>query len=157
MAHIASVSVGNACVPLHRITSFATRTVKVRYYCLVKIRSSDDVEGLGYCYAGNSAGNTVHTAVQELLAPMLIGDHYIQPDQRAFPTLGSSSTINIFMCLGLVCTCIPPGALSSAFPPAHPQNGSKRKKIIRNCSDIVSWALTYTLIGLPFALILAGL
>lgn len=74
MAHIASVSVCNACVPLDRITSFATRTVKVRYYCLVKIRSSDGVEGLGYCYAGNSAGNIVRTAVQELLAPMLIGE-----------------------------------------------------------------------------------
>ncbi|HWO36293.1 MAG TPA: mandelate racemase/muconate lactonizing enzyme family protein [Candidatus Acidoferrum sp.] len=74
MARIASVSVCNVCVPLERITSFATRTVRVRYYCLVKIRSSDGVEGLGYCYAGNSAGNIVWTAVQELLAPMLIGE-----------------------------------------------------------------------------------
>src|SRR6202140_2980492 len=73
VAQIASVSVCNVCVPLERITSFATRTVKVRYYCLVKIRSSDGVEGLGFCYAGNSAGSIVHTAVQELLAPMLIG------------------------------------------------------------------------------------
>ena len=72
--HIASVSVCNACVPLDRITSFATRTVKVRYYCLVKVRSSDGAEGLGYCYAGNSAGNIVRSAVQELLAPMLIGE-----------------------------------------------------------------------------------
>src|SRR6202171_1549833 len=69
---IASVSVCNACVPLDRITSFATRTVKVRHYCLVKIRSSDGAEGLGFCYAGNSAGNIVRSAVQELLAPMLI-------------------------------------------------------------------------------------
>src|SRR5258708_24994328 len=73
MPHIASVSVCNACVPLDRITSFATRTVKVRCYCLVKIRSADGAEGLGYCYTGNSAGNIVRSAVQELLAPMLIG------------------------------------------------------------------------------------
>src|SRR6202171_2439917 len=72
VARIASVSVCTACVPLDKITSFASRTVKVRYYCLVKIRSSDGGEGLGYCYAGNSAGNIVYSAVHELLAPMLI-------------------------------------------------------------------------------------
>lgn len=74
MAQIVSVSVCTACVPLDKVTSFATRTVKVRYYCLVKIRSSDGAEGLGYCYAGTSGGNIVGTAVQELLAPMLIGE-----------------------------------------------------------------------------------
>ena len=72
MARIASVSVCNVCVPLDRVTSFATRTVRVRHYCLVKVRSSDGAEGLGYCYAGSSAGNIVYNAVQELLAPMLI-------------------------------------------------------------------------------------
>lgn len=73
MARIASVSVRNVCVPLDRVSSFATRTVKARHYCLVKIRSSDGAEGLGYCHSGNSA-NIVCTAVQELLAPMLIGE-----------------------------------------------------------------------------------
>ena len=74
MARIASVSVCSVCVPLERTTSFATRTVKARYYCLVKVRSSDGAEGLGYCYAGSSAGNIVRTAVQDLLAPLLIGE-----------------------------------------------------------------------------------
>ena len=74
MARIACVSVRNVCVPLDRVTSFATRTVKARHYCLVKIRSSDGAEGLGYCYSGNSAGNIVCSAAQELLAPMLIGE-----------------------------------------------------------------------------------
>lgn len=73
LARIASVSVCTACVPLDRVTSFATRTVKVRYYCLVKVRSSDGAEGLGFCYAGSSAGNIVRAAVQDLLAPILIG------------------------------------------------------------------------------------
>ena len=72
MARIASVLVCNVCVPLDRIISFATRSVKVRHYCLVKVRSSDGAEGLGYCYAGNSAGNIVRSAVQDLLAPLLI-------------------------------------------------------------------------------------
>jgi L-alanine-DL-glutamate epimerase-like enolase superfamily enzyme len=69
---IASVSVCSARVPLDQVTSFATRTVKVRDYCLVKVRSTDGTEGIGYCYAGNTAGHIVHSAVQDLLAPMLI-------------------------------------------------------------------------------------
>jgi L-alanine-DL-glutamate epimerase-like enolase superfamily enzyme len=69
---IASVSVCSARVPLDRVASFATRTVKARDYCLVKVRSTDDAEGIGYCYAGSIAGHIVQSAVQDLLAPMLI-------------------------------------------------------------------------------------
>ena len=72
MPRIASVSVCSARVPLDRVASFATRTVKVRDYCLVKVRSTDGAEGIGYCYVGNTAGHIVRTAVQDLLAPMLI-------------------------------------------------------------------------------------
>jgi L-alanine-DL-glutamate epimerase-like enolase superfamily enzyme len=46
--------------------------VQDRHYCLVKIRSTDGAEGLGFCYAGTSAGSVVHSAVQELLAPLLV-------------------------------------------------------------------------------------
>jgi len=69
---IASVSVCSARVPLDQVTSFATRTVKVRDYCLVKVRSTDGAEGIGYCYVGSTAGHIAHGAVQDLLAPMLI-------------------------------------------------------------------------------------
>lgn len=73
MPQIASVAVCIARVPLERATSFATRTVVARDYCLVKVTSSDGVEGIGFCYAGSTAGNIVRVAVEELLAPMLIG------------------------------------------------------------------------------------
>src|SRR6202011_4615486 len=71
---IVSVSVCSARVPLDRVTSFATRTVKARDYCLVKVHSTGGAEGIGYCYAGSTAGSIVRSAVQDLLAPMLIGD-----------------------------------------------------------------------------------
>jgi L-alanine-DL-glutamate epimerase-like enolase superfamily enzyme len=71
---IASVSVCSTRIPLDRVTSFATRTVMVRDYCLVRVRSTDGAEGIGYCYAGSTAGNIVRSAVQDLLAPMLIHD-----------------------------------------------------------------------------------
>src|SRR6202795_2833176 len=73
MPRIASVSVCSVRVPLDRPTSFATRTVKARDYCLVKIRSTDGVEGIGFCYVGSAAGEIARVAVEQLLAPMLIG------------------------------------------------------------------------------------
>jgi L-alanine-DL-glutamate epimerase-like enolase superfamily enzyme len=74
LSHIASVSVSVTRVPLDRVTSFATRTVHARDYCLVKVRSVDDVEGIGFCYVGSSGGNLARVAVEELLAPKLIGE-----------------------------------------------------------------------------------
>jgi L-alanine-DL-glutamate epimerase-like enolase superfamily enzyme len=73
MSRITSVSVCVVRVPLDRVTSFATRTVRAREYCLVKVRSSDGAEGIGFCYAGTTGGNIVRVAIEELLAPMLLG------------------------------------------------------------------------------------
>ncbi|HUR58463.1 MAG TPA: mandelate racemase/muconate lactonizing enzyme family protein [Opitutaceae bacterium] len=73
MAQIASVSVCIARVPLDQVTSFATRTVSARDYCLVKIRSKQGVEGIGFCYVGSAGGRIALAAVEELLAPRLVG------------------------------------------------------------------------------------
>lgn len=74
MPRIASVSVCNVQVPLDVPTSIATRTVKAREYCLVKLRATDGVEGIGFCYVGNSAGSVARVAVEELLGPLLLGE-----------------------------------------------------------------------------------
>jgi L-alanine-DL-glutamate epimerase-like enolase superfamily enzyme len=73
MARIESVSVCVARVPLDTVTSFATRTVSARDYCLVKVRSTDGVEGIAFCYVGSAGGRIGQIAVEELLAPRLIG------------------------------------------------------------------------------------
>jgi len=73
MTSIESVSVCVTRVPLDKVTSFATRTVSARDYCLVKVRSSEGVEGIGFCYVGSTAGRIALAAVEELLAPKLIG------------------------------------------------------------------------------------
>src|SRR5678809_1596220 len=73
MVRVGSVSVSVVRVPLDRVTSFATRTVRAREYCLVKIRSTDGVEGIGFCYAGTAGGNIAQVAIEELFAPMLLG------------------------------------------------------------------------------------
>lgn len=73
MPRVTSISVSVVRIPLDRVTSFATRTVTAREYCLVKVRSADGLEGLGFCYAGTAAGSTVSLAIEELLAPLLLG------------------------------------------------------------------------------------
>ena len=74
MSTIESVSVCIARVPLDTPVTFSTRVVTAREYCLVKIRSSDGLEGLGYCYAVNRSGRLLAVAVTDLLGPMLIGE-----------------------------------------------------------------------------------
>lgn len=73
MPTIQSVSVCIARVPLDNPVTFSTRTVTAREYCLVRIRSSDGHEGLGYCYAVNTSGRLLAVAVTDLLGPLLVG------------------------------------------------------------------------------------
>ena len=73
MPKIASVQVAVARVPLDVPTSFSTRTVTERHYCLVKVRSTEGVQGIGFCYVGSKGGDVAKVAVQQLLAPLLIG------------------------------------------------------------------------------------
>jgi L-alanine-DL-glutamate epimerase-like enolase superfamily enzyme len=78
MARIESVSVCVARVPLDTVTSFATRTVSARDYCLVKVRSGDGVEGIGFCYVGSAGGRIAQVAIEELLGPMVIGEESLR-------------------------------------------------------------------------------
>ena len=73
MPIIESISVCAAGVPLDKVTSFATRTVTTRHYGLVKVRSTDGVQGIGFCYVGSAGGELLRVAVEQLLAPVLIG------------------------------------------------------------------------------------
>src|SRR3954452_24632747 len=80
MARIESVAVCIARVPLDHVTSFATRTVSARDYALARIRSTDGVEGIGFCYVGSAAGRIAHVAVEELLAPRLLGQDSVRTE-----------------------------------------------------------------------------
>lgn len=73
MPKIQSVHFCAAAIPLDRVTSFSNRTVSVRHYGLVKVRSDDGVEGIGFCYVGSAGGALFAAAVEQLLAPVLIG------------------------------------------------------------------------------------
>lgn len=73
MPRIQSVSVANVRVPLDNATAFSTRLVTGRDYGLVKVRSDEGVEGMGFCYTGSRGGALTAEAVRLVLAPMLIG------------------------------------------------------------------------------------
>jgi L-alanine-DL-glutamate epimerase-like enolase superfamily enzyme len=75
MSIIESVEVINVAIPLDKVTSFSTRTVSERHYCLVKVRNKEGLEGIGFCYVGSGAGSIARVAVEELLAPKLIGQN----------------------------------------------------------------------------------
>jgi len=75
MPIIESVQVATVPIPLDVVTSFSTRTVSERHYCIVKVRSREGVEGIGFCYVGSAAGDIAKTAVEQLLAPKLIGQN----------------------------------------------------------------------------------
>lgn len=74
MPRIASVAMCVVVVPLEKVTSFSTRTVRERHYGLVKIRSAEGIEGVGYSYAGNRAGHLLAITIADLLAPKLVGE-----------------------------------------------------------------------------------
>ncbi len=80
MPVIQSVSVTACEIPLDHVTSFSTRTVSSRHYGLVKVRSVDGYEGIGFCYVGSRAGSLVKEAVEQLLGPLLLGQESRQTE-----------------------------------------------------------------------------
>lgn len=73
MPKIISIETCAVALPLDKVTSFARRTVSERHYGLVKVRSADGVQGIGFCYVGHTAGALFNVAVEQLLAPVLLG------------------------------------------------------------------------------------
>jgi L-alanine-DL-glutamate epimerase-like enolase superfamily enzyme len=70
---IDSVTSRAVAVPVERPTRIATRQLGERHYVLVEIATSEGV-GIGYAYAGNGGGRLLAQAVDELLAPVLVGE-----------------------------------------------------------------------------------
>lgn len=72
-SRIISVEARTVTIPLDTPTSFSTRQVFARDYVVVRIRTEDGHEGQGFCYGGSRGGSLVASAVQILLAPVLMG------------------------------------------------------------------------------------
>jgi L-alanine-DL-glutamate epimerase-like enolase superfamily enzyme len=73
MTEITSFEATTVEVPLPALTAFSSRTVRARFYTLVRVRGDDGVTGIGFCYAGHVAGHLSTLAARELLAPVVVG------------------------------------------------------------------------------------
>ena len=73
MGGIAELRTTAVRVPLRVETSFSTRAVRHREYLLVELRDAGGACGWGYCYAGTTGGRWLAAAVENLIAPVLLG------------------------------------------------------------------------------------
>jgi L-alanine-DL-glutamate epimerase-like enolase superfamily enzyme len=73
MPKIQGIQFCHAAVPLDKVTYLSTRTVTERHYGLVRVRSTDGAEGIGFCYVGNAGGAIFEAVVESLLGPVLLG------------------------------------------------------------------------------------
>lgn len=60
-------------IPVERPTRMSNRLLDKRDYVLVEITAENGTTGVGYTYSGTSGGGLVAEAIDELLAPMLVG------------------------------------------------------------------------------------
>ena len=74
MTKITRIRAWSVAIPLDNVTSLSNRVVKERHYGLVEVTGDDGVNGIGFCYIGNSGGSIFIPAVADLLASRLIGE-----------------------------------------------------------------------------------
>ena len=72
-SRIVSVEARTVRIALDHPTSFSTRQVSARDYTLVRVRSADGLQGIGFCYGGSRGGVLVTHAVRELFKEALVG------------------------------------------------------------------------------------
>ena len=77
-SRIVSVEARTVRIPLDHVTSFSTRKVSAREYTLVRVRTADGNEGIGFCYSGSRGGVMVTHAVRELFQPLLVGQNALR-------------------------------------------------------------------------------
>jgi L-alanine-DL-glutamate epimerase-like enolase superfamily enzyme len=70
---IQAVEVCPVAVPLDLPIAFSSRAVQERHYTLVRVRDSDGVSGIGFCYAGHAGATVIAESVAQLLRPVLLG------------------------------------------------------------------------------------
>jgi L-alanine-DL-glutamate epimerase-like enolase superfamily enzyme len=71
-------------IPLEKPLAFSTRKVSHRHYTIVRIRTDQGIDGWGYCYGGNRAGQLVTAFVRDFYR-----DHLLGSDPRAVEDLWS--------------------------------------------------------------------
>ena len=79
---VANVDARTISIPLRKPLAFSTRYVVRREFTIVRVRTTDGIEGMGYCYCGNRAGHLVTQFVRELLR-----EHVLDADPFAVESI----------------------------------------------------------------------
>ena len=82
---VTEVLAATVVVPLRNVTSFSTRTVSERHYTLVRVRTDEGVEGLGFCYCAHRAAWIVPQSVRDLLPAHVVGRDPADPPAPSPP------------------------------------------------------------------------
>src|ERR1700679_3947359 len=74
MTKISAIRARSVSIPLDNATSLSSRLVRERHYGVVELVGDDGHKGLGFCYVGSAGGRLFSEAVENLLAPILLGE-----------------------------------------------------------------------------------
>lgn len=75
---ITTVRAQAASVPLHQMTSIATRNVSSRDYLIVEVEDGEST-GIGYAYIGTNGAGIGVAIVEQILAPVLLRENSTSP------------------------------------------------------------------------------
>ena len=70
---ISSIQALTVSVPLENPPAHSTRSLTQRQYTVARVRTHDDLEGMGFCYSGDRSGQLVTGFIRELLADHAVG------------------------------------------------------------------------------------
>jgi L-alanine-DL-glutamate epimerase-like enolase superfamily enzyme len=71
---ITAITARDIAVPLRVRTRIATREIVARHYLLITVRTDSGIEGVGYAYSGTIGGGTLVKSVEEIIAPLVVGE-----------------------------------------------------------------------------------
>ncbi|WP_408010196.1 mandelate racemase/muconate lactonizing enzyme family protein [Pseudalkalibacillus sp. A8] len=119
-------------IPLERPVGFSIKTLKYREYLLVRVRSDEGIEGVGFCLQDTSA-RPAKAVVDELLAPMLIGEDPRDIaklwDKMYFQTVRAGRRGNVLVAISAIDIALWDHQAKLAGMPLHKLLGSYRDEV----------------------------
>ncbi len=130
---IEKVEACTVVIPLDKPTSFSTRTITERHYTLVRLRTSNGIEGTGYTYVGNKAGHLATLAVRDLLRANVIGKD-TDDVESIWDAMFNDSLLHgrrgvVMRALSAIDIAIWDAMAKSAGKPLYKYLGGKRKQV----------------------------
>lgn len=119
-------------IPLKKPVGFSIKTLRYREYLLVRVQTDQGTEGVGFCLQDTSA-KAVKAAVDELLAPLLIGEDPRDIsklwDKMYFQTVRAGRRGNVLVAISAIDIALWDHQAKIARMPLHKLLGSYREEV----------------------------